>query len=89
VAGLQKPPVFLERDSYRQRRWRDAARMLPVVGAVLWLLPLFWPRGEDGARNSQALIFVFVVWFILVVLAFVLARVLRPDQDGADREDAD
>jgi hypothetical protein len=89
MAGRQKPPVFLERDSYRQRRVRDAARMLPVLGSVLWLLPLLWPKGADGVRNSQALIFVFGVWVVLVVLAFVLARFLRPDQDEADRQDAD
>jgi hypothetical protein len=84
-----KPPVFLGRDSYRQRRIRDAARMLPVLGAVLWLIPLFWERGEGGARNSQALIFVFAVWAVLIVLSVVLSRLLRPDQDEADREDAD
>lgn len=84
----QKPPVFLGRASYRQRRLRDAARMLPVLGIVLLLLPLLWERGDEGARNSQALVFVFSVWMLLIVLSFVLSRLLRTDAD-ADGEDAD
>jgi hypothetical protein len=89
MARRPKPPVFLGRDSYRQRRVRDAARMLPVLGVVLFLLPLLWERGEDGARNAQALIYIFGVWTLLAVLAFWLSRHLRPDQDDVDREDAD
>lgn len=79
MARRPKPPVFLGRDSYRQRRVRDAARMLPVLGAVLFLLPLLWETGEDGARNAQALIYIFAVWTVLAVLAFWLSRLLRPD----------
>ena len=81
--------MFLGRDSYRQRRVRDAARMLPVLGVVLFLLPLLWERGEDGARNARALIYIFGVWTLLAVLAFWLSRHLRPDQNDVDREDAD
>ena len=89
MARRPPPPVFLGRSSYRQRRLRDAARMLPVAGMVLWLIPLFWDRGVEGTRNSQALLYIFAVWIVLIVLAAVLARVLRPDNDDADREDAD
>ncbi len=88
MARQPKPPVFLGRDSYRQRRVRDASRMLPVLGAVLLLLPLFWERGPDGARNSDALIYVFGVWAMLILLAFWLSRLLHPDRDDVDREDA-
>jgi hypothetical protein len=89
VARRPKPPVFLGRDSYRQRRIRDAARMAPVLGGILLLMPLLWTRGEDGIRNSQALIYIFGVWALLIALAFLLSRLLRPDQDDVDREDAD
>jgi hypothetical protein len=63
--------------------------MLPLTGMVLLLIPLFWDRGGEGTRNSQALLYIFAVWVVLIVLAAVLARVLRPDHDDADREDAD
>jgi len=90
MARRPKPPVFLGRAGYRQRRIRDAARMTPVVGAILWAVPLLWERGTtDGVRTSQALIYIFSVWALLILIALFLSRLLRPDQDDADREDAD
>jgi hypothetical protein len=89
MARRPKPPVFLGRDSYRQRRIRDSARMAPVLGAVLLAMPLLWTRGADGIRNSQALLYIFAVWALLIVVSFMLSRLLRPDQDDVDREDAD
>ena len=48
MARPAKPPVFLARASYRQRRLRDAARLLPMVAGVLMMLPLLWSR-SDGS----------------------------------------
>ncbi len=64
--------VFLERKSYRKRRMMDAARVLPLVGVVLVLIPLFWSRGDGG--TSAALIYYFGVWLLLIVVAAVLSR---------------
>ena len=78
---------FLERSSYRQRRFRDAARMVPVFAAVLMVLPLMWPRAEaDQSLTSSGMIYLFTLWVVLVCLAFGLSRVLRyaPDSDGED-----
>jgi hypothetical protein len=78
-----QPPIFLERRSYRQRRMMDALRLLPVLGVLLWLFPLFWPSspGVPGASEpmamSGAVIYVFVVWLMLVAAAFILGRFLR------------
>ena len=74
-------PLFLARGTYRQRRLRDAARLLPVVGALLWMIPVLWPRGADGQLVSVALIYIFGVWAGLIGLAFVLSRLLREDED--------
>ncbi len=43
---MRKPkrPLFLARAPYRRRRLRDAARLLPVVGGFLLLLPLLTLR---------------------------------------------
>ena len=76
-----KPAVFLERANYRLRRLGDAARCLPVLGAVLWLIPLLWERSGDAAQsNANMLTYIFVIWVVLIILAAVLARVL-PDND--------
>ncbi|MEL6564455.1 MAG: hypothetical protein AAF822_13735 [Pseudomonadota bacterium] len=72
--------VFLERRSYRRRRMMDAVRLLPVLGAMLLMLPLFWPSGagpaDEAIAMSTAVIYVFVVWLILICAAFGLWRVL-------------
>jgi len=77
----RRPPVeFLERSSYRQRRARDAARMMPVFAAVLMLLPLMWPRDTDQqSLTSSGMYYVFGLWVVLVLVAFALSRVLRFD----------
>ena len=77
------PPVFLERRSYRRRRMMDALRILPIVGVLLWLLPLFWPTPGDGPDGptpiamSDAIIYVFGVWIALILAALALWWALR------------
>ncbi len=81
-------PLFLARDSYRQRRLRDAARLLPLLGALLWLIPLFWGRGPNGIGTSTVLLYIFGVWVLLILASFALSRLIAPDADEADGEDA-
>lgn len=72
-------PLFLERRSYRQRRLMDAARLLPVVGALLWLVPLLWPQsGADpaahaGTSTSAAILYIFGVWTFLALAALLVS----------------
>lgn len=82
--------LFLERRSYRQRRLGDAARMLPVLGLLLWLLPLFWGPDTSGAPRETAWdgIYLFVVWVGLIVLAAIMSRRLTPvATTAAERDD--
>ncbi len=74
-------PLFLERRSYRQRRLMDAARLLPVLGALLWLVPLLWPQrdaaGEVAAvSTSSAILYIFGVWVVLALIALLLSLLL-------------
>lgn len=73
----RRSPVFVERQRYRRRRLIDALRMLPVIGTLLWAVPLLWRADEDGMATSDAIIFIFLVWFGLVVAGAVLARAVR------------
>lgn len=95
------PPVFLERRSYRRRRLMDACRLLPVLGLMLWMVPLLWPSrndvpagqsGADPIAMSSAIIFVFAVWTILIVLGALLWRArahgAAQDEDLAPRDEA-
>ncbi|MHA6345498.1 hypothetical protein [Roseivivax sp. CAU 1761] len=80
---IRPRPVFLERRSYRQRRLRDALRLLPLVGLLLWSLPLLWGAGEaPPPAGSRALAFVFAVWLGLILAGRWLARRIEPDQPG-------
>lgn len=77
-----KPPVFLARTGYRRRRAMDAARLLPVVGGILFLLPLLWRGGATG----QGIVFLFVVWIGLIAVAGMLSRVLNRREDTAESD---
>lgn len=91
-----KPPMFLERSGYRQRRLMDALRLLPVLGLFLWLFPLFWPSGAVELTEAQpvsmstAVTYVFGVWAVLIAMTFALRAALHTtlEQDAAELEDA-
>lgn len=67
-------PLFLARESYRRRRLGDAARVIPVLGFILLLLPVLLKS------TTGALIFVFSVWAVLILVMAVLSpRLSRND----------
>ncbi len=71
-----RPPLFLERQTYRRRRLMDAARILPVLGFVLILLPVLWTKGRALSTATEA-IYLFVLWLLLVIASALLSRPLR------------
>jgi hypothetical protein len=82
--------LFLERRTYRQARLQDAARLLPVLGLVLFFGPSFI-RGdapEGGGTLSGWLIYYFAVWLGLIVVAGFLSRAITRD-DLAEPEAPD
>jgi len=84
--------VFLERQSYRRRRLVDVARLLPLLGVVLLLVPLLWPGSDPVAvangsvqpmPMSRAITYIFAVWAILItgaVLFGIAARAWGGDE---------
>jgi hypothetical protein len=89
MAVRGKRPVFLERANYRQRRLQDMARLLPVLAAVLFVLPLIWKlAGNDGRGTSDVVIYLFVVWSGLIAVAAIISRRLRlePENDSGSEE---
>ncbi|WP_103333221.1 hypothetical protein [Pseudotabrizicola formosa] len=81
----RNPPLFLRRSSYRQRRRRDAARLLPVVGLFLMLMPVLWAP-QDTVRRDTAPdgIYLFVVWALLIAFAMLISRGLNTADEGDD-----
>ena len=79
------PPLFLRRASYRQRRRRDAARLLPVIGVFLMLLPVLWAPQDTFRRDTAPDgIYLFVVWAVLIAAAMLISRSLNTADDGDD-----
>ena len=78
--------LFVHRRTYRRRRITDAAR-LPLLGAVLFVIPLLWKgSGGDGGRTAWVMAHVFLVWAGLSVLSGVLSRYLTAEDDDAEGE---
>ena len=71
--------VFLERRTYRKNRLQDAARLLPVLGMILFFGPVFIiedTNGEAGAGMGAWLVYCFVVWVGLIAVTALVNRVL-------------
>jgi fatty acid desaturase len=68
-----KPAEAQKDEAMRQRRLGDAAKLIPVLAAVLMFLPGLWAL---GTATSSALIYIFSVWGVLIVLIAVLSRSL-------------
>lgn len=87
----RRGPVFLARRSYRMRRLRDGARLLPVAGTFLLLLPILWQPATTEARDTAFDgIYIFAVWAGLIIVAAILSRALGTGEEAeapAGRED--
>ncbi|MCU0825858.1 MAG: hypothetical protein MUE52_00260 [Tabrizicola sp.] len=87
MARPKSPPVFLGRTLYRRRRLRDAARLLPVVGVLLLLLPLLWVSDVEVRLGSGEVVYFFVVWLALIGLAAAFAPGLTRGDKADDQEE--
>lgn len=86
-----RAPLFLQPSSYRRRRLRDAARLLPVAGALFLVLPILWdPAGTDARDTAVDGIYLFGVWAGLILVAALMAPGLTapvpddPDPDAGE-----
>ena len=74
--GAPTQPIFLEPHSYRRRRLMDAGRFLPVLGVILWMIPLLWATGNSPSVRpvtmSSAILYIFLVWVGLISVACVI-----------------
>lgn len=77
----ERRSLFLERQNYRRRRLIDLVRMLPLLGAFLWAVPLLWGHeGEASVGTSAAMIYIFGVWLVLALVTAILSWFVRKSQ---------
>ncbi|MBU2982126.1 hypothetical protein KO498_09910 [Lentibacter algarum] len=69
---LPKANQFLPKELYRQRRLTDALKLWPLLGSVLFFLPIMW--SDTGESNVFAMKYLFAVWGVLIVGAVLLNR---------------
>ncbi len=83
-------PNFVERRTFRRRRLVDAACALPLLGWVLWWLPLFWTGADQAIPASIALTYIFGIWLCLALCAARLIRLIErerlPDPQAGPEE---
>lgn len=77
---MSKQPDLAER-AFRRRRRQDAALVLPLLGVVLFITPVFGIFSKDTLIFGAPLpfIYVFGVWFFLILLARRMAVLLDKD----------
>ena len=80
-----RPPLFLQPEPYRRRRLIDAARLLPVFGTFLFVVPmLLLPKGQAGS-TAEAMIYVFLLWILLIVFGALLTRYIKRAEQATTR----
>ena len=79
--AARRDRAFLAQSTYRRRRLIDAARMVPVVGLLFFLLPILGSGSAPRATSSGG-IYLFAVWFLLIVASAVLTRLLSRGDQG-------
>ncbi len=82
-------PLFLARRSYRRRRLIDALRLVPILGGLLFMVPVLGASGHPGASFRGA-IYLFSSWALLILLtAFLARRVSKSEPGPPERENPD
>jgi peptidoglycan/LPS O-acetylase OafA/YrhL len=81
-----RQPLFLARAKYRRRRLRDGARMLPIFGFMLLMLPMFWADGQRFMAQHWG--YLFLVWAGLIIVAALLAAKLADGDAPLDLDAA-
>ena len=85
---LPEQPIFLERESYRRRRLSDAAKLAPVLGAVVFLIPVLW---AGSGSTAGGLVYLFGAWAVMIFVVKLLSHRLRDAEpkSGADTPESD
>lgn len=86
MSGAQKVKApraseFLEQSVYKRRRLVDAVKLLPILGACLFLLPALILGGGTGSTAAR-LVYFFFTWVALIMICATLVRALSRGDEG-------
>jgi len=71
----------VDKAARRGRKKREVALILPIIGTLLLLTPILRALtvGDGSSPLTNALVFIFSVWAVLIIAAFILSRALIPE----------
>lgn len=77
---------FLARRAYRRRRLMDLARLLPVLGAIGFILPVMMAGRDPGNELwfARGLELFLGLWAGLIAISVLVGRGLRPALEGPE-----
>ena len=80
----EKRPLDLAERAFRRRRRQDAALVLPIFGVVVFITPIFTIFTKDVLVFGAPLpfLFIFGFWFLLILLARRMSRLLSKGDEG-------
>lgn len=82
---LRAPRLFLGRPAYRRRRLAEATRLVPVLFAVLAVIPPIWlPQYFSYARGA---VWLATCWALAIAATALLHRALG-HRSAEDEDDA-
>ena len=82
----KKPALFVQQRTYKRRRIADAARLLPIWGGSLFMIPLLWINGGQ-TRTAAVMVYLFVVWAAVAGVAAGLSYRLGPEEDQPEDQE--
>lgn len=83
---MARGPLFVARQTYRRRRLIDASRLVPVLVALLFLLPIL-ATGSGAITTLRGGVYVFLVWLGLIGVTTALSRrLVEGDEAAGDGE---
>lgn len=80
-----RPGLFHENAVYRRNRLIDAARMLPLAGVFLFIMPALFIVGS--APTASRWVFLFIAWVLLILVAALVSRALKKSEFDAGNQD--
>ncbi|MBM2577611.1 hypothetical protein JQC91_14990 [Jannaschia sp. Os4] len=81
--GMAPAASAAQRRAQDRARRTDAARLLPLLGAVLLIAPDLVLSGRGAGATAPGLVYLFAAWAGVIALAALIARAVNRDRDPA------
>ena len=74
-----RSPEVRETVVRRSRKLREMALIIPVIGILVFVTPMLDMFGQGSAGLGTRVLYIFGLWFVLILCAFLLSRRLKSE----------